>query len=54
MDVLSIFLLVLILAGFLAALRSIWKKKGNPCGSCSGDCGSCSSSYAVDQGKKKS
>ncbi|WP_019849242.1 MULTISPECIES: FeoB-associated Cys-rich membrane protein [Desulfitobacterium] len=52
MDGLSSFLLVLIMVGFLAAIRSIWRKKDNPCGGCGGDCTSCKHSNPPDQAKK--
>ncbi|WP_041219197.1 FeoB-associated Cys-rich membrane protein [Desulfitobacterium dichloroeliminans] len=53
MDGLSIFLLVLILIGFLVAIRSIWRKKDNPCGSCSGGCSSCSYSCTPLEQEKR-
>lgn len=52
MDGLSIFLLVLIIVGFIAAVRSIWRKKGNPCGGCGGGCDSCSHARVTETAKK--
>ncbi|WP_080518253.1 FeoB-associated Cys-rich membrane protein [Desulfitobacterium hafniense] len=48
----SVLLLVLIIAGFLMAVRSIWRNKDNPCGGCSGDCSSCKHPNPPEQAEK--